>query len=89
MNPLLNLISLLGIIGLCFIAWLGSENRRVIPWNVIIWGIGLQLAIGLFVFVLPTRELIAGLNTVLNALLDAADAGAQFLFGNVLARNFA
>ena len=89
MNPLLNLISLLGIIGLCFIAWLGSENRRVIPWNAIIWGIGLQLAIGLFVFVLPTRELIAGLNDLLNALLDASDAGAKFLFGNILARDLA
>jgi len=89
MNPLLNLISLLGIVALCFIAWLGSENRRVIPWNVIIWGIGLQVALGLFVFVLPTRELIAGLNDLLNAVLDASDAGAKFLFGNVLARDFA
>lgn len=89
MNPLLNLISLLGIVALCFIAWLGSENRRIIPWNVIIWGIGLQMAIGLFVFVLPTRDLIAGLNDLLNAVLDASDAGAKFLFGNILARDFA
>ncbi len=89
MNPLLNLISLLGIVALCFIAWLGSENRRIIPWNVIIWGIGLQMALGLFVFVLPTRDLIAGLNDLLNAVLDASDAGAKFLFGNILARDFA
>lgn len=89
MNPLLNLISLLGIVALCFIAWLGSENRRVIPWNVIIWGIGLQMALGLFVFVLPTRDIIAGLNDLLNAVLDASDAGAKFLFGNILARDFA
>ena len=71
MNPVLNLISLLGIVALCFIAWLGSENRRIISWNVIIWGIGLQMAIGLFVFVLPVgRDLIAGLNDLLNAVLD-------------------
>jgi CNT family concentrative nucleoside transporter len=89
MNPVLNLISLLGIVALCFIAWLGSENRRIIPWNVIIWGIGLQMALGLFVFVLPTRDLIAGLNDLLNAVLDASDAGARFLFGNILARDLA
>ncbi|MDJ0555976.1 MAG: nucleoside transporter C-terminal domain-containing protein [Microcoleaceae cyanobacterium MO_207.B10] len=81
MNPLLNLISLIGIVAICFIAWLGSENRRVIPWNVIFWGIGLQLFIGLLVFVLPTRDLIAQINNLLNAVLDASEAGARFLFG--------
>ncbi|NEP39902.1 MAG: nucleoside:proton symporter, partial [Okeania sp. SIO2H7] len=54
MNLLLNFISLIGIVILCFIAWLGSENRLVIPWKVIFWGIGLQLFIGLLIFVLPT-----------------------------------
>ena len=81
MNPLLNLISLIGIVVLCFIAWLGSENRRIIPWKVIFWGIGLQLFVGLLVFVLPTRDLIAQINNLLNAILDASEAGARFLFG--------
>ncbi len=81
MNPILNLISALGLIVLCFIAWLGSENRRVIPWKTIIFGISLQLLIGLLVFVLPTRDLIAQLNNLLNAVLDASEAGARFLFG--------
>ncbi|MEA5538402.1 nucleoside transporter C-terminal domain-containing protein [Limnoraphis robusta Tam1] len=80
MNPLLNLISLLGIVGLCTIAWLGSENRRVISWNVIIWGIGLQLLVGLVVFVFGS-QLVEGLSTLLNAILDASEAGARFLFG--------
>ncbi|MEA5519501.1 NupC/NupG family nucleoside CNT transporter [Limnoraphis robusta] len=80
MNPLLNLISLLGIAGLCTIAWLGSENRRVISWNVIIWGIGLQLLVGLVVFVFGP-QLVEGLSTLLNAILDASEAGARFLFG--------
>ncbi|KKD35893.1 NupC/NupG family nucleoside CNT transporter [Limnoraphis robusta] len=80
MNPLLNLISLLGIVGLCTIAWLGSENRRVISWNVIIWGIGLQLLVGLVVFVFGP-QLVEGLSSLLNAILDASEAGARFLFG--------
>jgi CNT family concentrative nucleoside transporter len=80
MNPLLNLISLLGIAVICLIAWLGSENRRVVSWNVIIWGIGLQLLVGLVVFVFGP-QLVEGLSTLLNAILDASEAGARFLFG--------
>ncbi|WP_413163368.1 NupC/NupG family nucleoside CNT transporter [Capilliphycus salinus ALCB114379] len=80
MNPLLNLISLLGIAGLCTIAWLGSENRQVIRWQVITWGIGLQLAVGLVVFVFGP-QLVEGLSSLLNAVLDASEAGARFLFG--------
>ena len=80
MNPLLNLISLLGVAVLCLIAWLGSENRRVVSWNVIIWGIGLQLLVGLVVFVFGP-QLVEGLSTLLNTILDASEAGARFLFG--------
>ncbi|QIZ71191.1 NupC/NupG family nucleoside CNT transporter [Oxynema aestuarii] len=85
MNLTLNLISFLGIFGLCFIAWLGSEDRRSVPWKVIFWGVGLQLAIGLFVFTLPQgRDFIATLNDALNALIDASEAGARFLFGPLM-----
>lgn len=80
MNPILNLISLFGIVGLCFIAWLGSEDRRIIPWNVILWGIGLQILIGAIVFGFGS-DLVEGLSTLLNAVLDASEAGARFLFG--------
>lgn len=81
---MLNLISFLGIFGLCFIAWLGSEDRRAVPWKVIIWGIGLQLVIGALVFLLPgSRDLVLVFNNVLNAVIDASDAGARFLFGPI------
>jgi CNT family concentrative nucleoside transporter len=83
MNPILNLISLIGIAGLCVVAWLGSENRSVIPWRTVGVGILLQMFIGLLVFVLPTRDAIAGLNDLLNAVLDASEAGARFLFGTI------
>ncbi|MCD8486058.1 NupC/NupG family nucleoside CNT transporter [Desertifilum tharense IPPAS B-1220] len=83
----LNIVSLLGMIGLCIVAWLGSENKRIIPWKVIIFGISIQLLIGLLVFVLPTRDLIAGLNNLLNAVLDASEAGARFLFTDLFVPN--
>lgn len=87
MDWTLNLVSLLGIFGLCFVAWLGSENKRLIPWKVVIFGIALQILIGLLVFVLPTRDLIAGLNNLLNAVLDASEAGARFLFSDLFVPN--
>ncbi|MBE9138080.1 nucleoside:proton symporter [Nodosilinea sp. LEGE 07088] len=80
----LRLISLLGMFGLCLIAWLGSEDRRQVPWKVIQWGIGIQLVVGMLVFLLPfTRELVVWLSSILNALIDASDAGARFLFGPI------
>jgi CNT family concentrative nucleoside transporter len=80
-NPVLNLISFLGIFVLCVIAWLGSENRRNIPWRTIAWGIGIQLIVGLIVFVVGT-QVVEGINNLLNAVLEASEAGARFLFGN-------
>ncbi len=85
MNLTLNLISFLGIFALCFVAWLGSEDRRTLPIKVIVWGIALQLVVGLLVFQVPiTRSLVANLGDLFNALIDAADAGARFLFGDLI-----
>jgi concentrative nucleoside transporter, CNT family len=84
---LLNVISFIGIFGLCAIAWLFSENRspKYFPWRVVIMGILLQLVLGFLVFVLPgTRDLLQGFSNLLNVVFDAADAGARFIFGRNL-----
>lgn len=79
---MLNVLSFLGLFGLCLIAWLGSEDRSRIPWKVILWGIGLQLVIGALVFWVPvTRQFVLILNDALNGIIDASEAGARFLFG--------
>ncbi len=79
---MLNLLSLLGIFGLCLIAWLFSENRRVVPWRVIIGGIVLQLVLGFLVFQFPlTREALKVFSGLLDGVFTAADAGARFVFG--------
>lgn len=83
----LNAISLLGIFGLCAIAWLFSENRsfKYFPWRVVIMGILLQLALGALVFLLPpTRDALQVFTSLLNVVFDAADAGARFVFGRNL-----
>lgn len=80
----LNFVSFFGIFGLCFVVWIFSEDRRVIPWRVIIWGIGLQLVLGFFVFQLPiTREWLQKFSDLLNVLFDSADTGARFVFGRL------
>lgn len=81
----LNLLSFAGIFALCGIAWLGSENRRVIGWKVVLWGIALQLVLGLLVFTFPiTRAIISVISNGVNAILDATEAGSRFLFGSLL-----
>ncbi|MFN7714666.1 MAG: NupC/NupG family nucleoside CNT transporter [Pseudanabaenaceae cyanobacterium] len=81
----LNLISFFGIFMLCFIAWLFSEDRRVIQWRVIIWGIGLQLLLGFLVFQAPgTREALNWFSSLLDGVFGAADRGARFVFGPLL-----
>jgi concentrative nucleoside transporter, CNT family len=80
----LNLISFLGIFGLCAIAWVFSEDRRprTFPWRVAIAGILLQLILGALVFVVPgTRDALQVFSNLLNSIFDAADTGARFVFG--------
>ena len=82
--PLLNIISFLGIFGLCLIAWIFSENRspRVFPWRVVLAGILLQLVLGACVFIVPgTRDALQVFSDLLNSVFDAADFGARFVFG--------
>jgi len=83
--PWLNLLSLIGIVSLCGIAWLTSENRRVVPWRVIFWGLGIELVLGLFVFLVPgTRTIVVLVSDAVNAILDATETGARFVFGSLL-----
>ncbi|PZV17553.1 MAG: nucleoside:proton symporter [Leptolyngbya sp.] len=81
----LNFLSFVGIFALCGIAWLTSENRRIIPWRTIFWGIGLQLILGLLVFLIPaTRSLMELLSDGVNSILQATEAGSRFIFGSLL-----
>jgi CNT family concentrative nucleoside transporter len=84
----LNLVSFFGIFALCLLAWIGSENRKIIPWKVILWGIGLQLLLGLLVFQFPlTRDIVRLVSSNVNSILNATEAGARFLFGDLLVPN--
>jgi concentrative nucleoside transporter, CNT family len=84
----LNFVSFFGIFALCLIAWIGSENRQKMPWKVILWGIALQLVLGLLVFQFPlTRRIIQLVSANFNAIISATEAGSRFVFGDVLVPN--
>ncbi len=81
----LNIISLVGMYMLCIVAWLTSENRKLIPWNVIKWGIGIQFVMGFLIFVFPiTRSGVEIFGNAINFLLEASEAGARFLFSGLV-----
>jgi CNT family concentrative nucleoside transporter len=77
-----NFVSFCGIIILISLAWLLSENRRIVNWLVVIWGVGLQFLFALFLFVFPAGiKLFMFLNDLVVKVMDSSMAGARFVFG--------
>ena len=77
-----NLVSFAGIFILIGFAWVLSADKKNMNWRVIGWGIGLQILIGFFIFVVPAgSDLFLLVNDVVVKVLDSASAGAKFVFG--------
>jgi CNT family concentrative nucleoside transporter len=77
-----NLVSFAGIFILAGFAWLLSADRKNMNWRVITWGIGLQILIASFIFLVPAgSKLFLVINDVVIKILDSASAGAKFVFG--------
>ena len=76
--------SLLGLAVLVLVAMVVSERRGVIPWRLVLGGLGLQVVIAAFMLKAPfLRGLFMGLNAVVNAMDAATRAGTAFVFGYV------
>ncbi len=81
---LANLVSCLGILVLLAVAWLLSRDRRRVPWRVIGWGLGLQLAFALLLLRTPWgRAAFQGARAAITRILAFTDAGSAFLWGNL------
>jgi len=79
-----NFVSLAGIFILLGFAWLCSNNRRLLNWQLILWGIGLQFLFALFIFQVPAgARIFLFINNVVVKVLDSATAGTKFLFGRL------
>ena len=82
-------LSALGLGVMVLLAWLMSVRRDRFPWRVVGWGIGLQLAFGLFVLKTPVGlALFSFLNDVVGRLLEFTEDGSRFLFGDYLDEKF-
>jgi len=79
-----NLISALGVLVILTVAWLLSNDRRRVPWRVILWGLGLQFAFAVLLLRTPGgRAVFNGARLVIDRVLGFTDAGASFLFGDL------
>jgi CNT family concentrative nucleoside transporter len=79
-----NLVSFLGLFVLAGVAWLTSSDRKVVNWRVLGWGLGLQLLVAFFIFVVPAgTKVFLLVNNAVVALLDTATAGTKFIFGRL------
>lgn len=75
---------LAGMVVLLLLCWVLSNNKRLIPWRVIVWGLGLQLLLGFFVLRTGAgRWLFEKVNTLFVSLLAFTTEGSAFLFGNL------
>lgn len=75
------MIGLLGIITLLGIAVAMSNNRKLINFRIVGWGLGLQLIFALFILKTPLGKPVFGfLDKVVSKLISFSDAGSDFLF---------
>ena len=71
----------IGVIVLLGIAYLLSNDRKMIDMNIIIWGLGLQISFAFIILKTPLGEYIfTYLNNIIVKLISFADAGSNFLF---------
>jgi CNT family concentrative nucleoside transporter len=78
------LTGVLGIAAILGMAYLFSTNRRAIKLKTIAWGLGLQLALGLFVLRVPAGQVLFGtLGNAAKHLLDFSYIGSSFVFGEI------
>ena len=78
------LTGLLGIAVILALAFLFSTDRRAIKLKTILWGLGLQLALGLFVLRVSSGEwLFQKAGNGAKRLLDFSYVGSEFVFGEL------
>lgn len=71
-----------GVLLFIAIAWVISENRRVIPWRTIAVSLALQVGLAaLFIKIPEIRQGLVSLNQIVVALSEATQAGTQVVFG--------
>ena len=78
------LLSLSGMAVMIALAWLLSDNRWRVRWRPVLWGVGLQLVLGLMILNPTLQSVFFDLiDRGVHKLLSFAEAGASFVFQSV------
>lgn len=72
---------LLGLVSILGIAWLFSSHRKAIQPKLLLWGLGLQFTFAFLVLKTDVGKLFQAASVAVNALLEYAESGSQFVFG--------
>src|SRR5512140_2667543 len=76
------LLSLLGLLVFLGIAWALSTDRKAIRLRTILWGLGLQFGLALFVLKVPVgQEVFSWVGARITRLLNLSFVGSEFVFG--------
>ena len=77
-------VGILGLVVILGIAYAASLDRKAIKPRIIVWGLVLQFTFALFVMKIPVgMASLSGLATATNGLMNKANAGAEFIFGDL------
>jgi len=72
----------IGFVALLALAWLLGENRRAVPWRIVVSGVVLEFALAAVLLKAPAvKQIFLVLNEMLLALERATQAGTAFVFG--------
>lgn len=76
---------LIGLLAILAIGFLFSKNRKAIDWKLVGFGVFLQVLFGVLVTQVPlVADCFAFVSKVFVKLLSFSQAGAEFLFGNLV-----
>ncbi len=78
MERFTGLLGLVAILALCILL---SKNRRAIRPSLFLWGLGMQFAFAFLVLKTDFGKLFQMASVAVNALLNYAEEGSQFVFG--------
>lgn len=80
---LMSVIGVGAILGLCFIL---SRDRGKISWNLVLWGVALQVLFGVLILKTYPEQIFLGAQAFFNGIYSFADKGTGFLFGSLAER---
>jgi CNT family concentrative nucleoside transporter len=72
---------LLGLVVILAVAWLFSTHKREVKLRILGWGLGLQFAFAVLVLKTDFGKLFQAIGAGVNAMLEYAEAGSNFVFG--------